>query len=68
MINGCFPVKINHWLMKLTDWKWRRKWKRQGYPEQEYDRAFLTTIHISKNHPVDYEKKVLEVLIKRTAN
>lgn len=54
-----FPAKLNHFLMKLTDRKWRRKWKRAGYPEADYDRAFMTSIHISKNHPVDYEKKVL---------
>jgi hypothetical protein len=54
-----FPGKVNYFLMKLTDRKWRSKWKRAGYPEVDYDRAFMTSIHISKNHPVDYEKKVL---------
>lgn len=62
LINCCFPAKMNHALMKLTNWKWRRKWKRHGYSEKDYERAFMTTRHVSKNHPVDYEKKVLEAL------
>jgi len=56
------PDKLNYGLMNLTDKKWRRKWKRAGYPENEYNRAFLTNLHISKNPPVDYEKKVLKEL------
>lgn len=58
-LNLLFPDKLNRFLMNLTDRKWRRKWKRFGYPENEYDHAFLTDLHISKNHPADYEKKVL---------
>jgi len=58
------PDKMNGTLMKITDRKWRRKWKRKGYPEKDYDRAFLTQQHISKNHPVDYEKKVLQTLTR----
>ena len=59
IIDLMFPAKLNKALMNLTDWKWKRKWKHYGYPEMDYDRAFLTELHISKNHPVDYEKKVL---------
>jgi hypothetical protein len=64
ILNLFAPAKMNHSLMKLTDKKWRRKWKRNGYPEKEYDKAFLTNLHISKNHPVDYEKKVLSSLLQ----
>ena len=56
------PGRVNRQFMNLTDKKWRRKWKRSGYDMNEYDRAFRTGIHISKNHPADYEKKVLESL------
>jgi len=62
LINLIFPEKLNRLLMNITDRKWRRKWKRAGYPAEDYDRAFMTTLHISKNHPVDYEKKVLSKL------
>ncbi|MCU0369913.1 MAG: hypothetical protein MUC31_00720 [Bacteroidales bacterium] len=64
IIGFIFPDRMNLLLMRFTDRKWRRKWSRAGYPEQEYDRAFLTDLHISKNHPVDYEKKVLASLVE----
>lgn len=62
ILNVLAPEKFNSWLMNVTDRKWRKKWSNSGYSEQEYDRAFQTEIHISKNHPMDYEKKVLESL------
>lgn len=62
IIGWLSPEKMNRSLMKITDRKWRRKWGRKGYPETDYDHAFLTNQHISKNHPVDYEKKVLQSL------
>ncbi len=63
-----FPERMNQALMDLTDSKWRRKWHRKGYPEEEYNRAFLTELHISKNHPVDYEKEVLGKLSQSAEN
>jgi hypothetical protein len=62
LIELIVPGRINQALMKLTDTKWRRKWKKAGYPEANYESAFHTTLHISKNHPDDYEKKVLKSL------
>jgi hypothetical protein len=62
LINLIFPEKVNRSLMNITDKKWRRKWRKKGYDMNEYDRAFRTGVHISKNHPTDYQKKVLESL------
>jgi hypothetical protein len=62
IINLCFPARLNRFFMMLTDKKWRRKWKKAAYPAEDYDKAFMTSLHISKNHPVDYEKKVLAKL------
>jgi hypothetical protein len=62
VFNVLFPERLNSFLMKLTDRKWRKKWKSKGYAMEEYDRAFHTSLHISKNHPQDYEKMVLESL------
>ncbi len=62
LINLICPKCLNRFLMSITDTKWRRKWRHAGYSEEEYNRAFQTEIHISKNHPVDYEKKVLNAL------
>lgn len=53
---------LNLLLMRLTDWKWRRKWKRKGYPMEDYDTAFKTTPYVSKNHPKNYQKKILAQL------
>jgi hypothetical protein len=52
-------IALNHFLMKLTDYKWRRKWKRKNYPMEDYSLAFKTTPYVSKNHPKNYQKKVM---------
>ena len=62
LINIFAPEKLNRFLMKVTDRKWRRKWRKHDYSESDYNRAFHTEISISKNHPADFEKKVLNKL------
>jgi hypothetical protein len=62
LANLLFPEQINLFFMEITDKKWRRKWSRKEYDPQDYEKAFYTSLHISKNHPVDYEKKVLKAL------
>lgn len=62
VINIFAPRRLNSFLMNLTDRKWRRKWKGHNYSEEDYNRAFQTEISISKNHPADFEKKVLSEL------
>ena len=64
MIGIMAPEKMNRWLMNITDSKWRKKWRHSGYTEEEYNKAFLTELHVSKNHPMDYEKKVMAKLNK----
>jgi hypothetical protein len=54
--------RLNHFLMKLTDAKWRRKWDRKRFPAEDYDLAFKTRINISKNHHLNYQKRVLSAL------
>ncbi len=56
------PGKSNSFLMKLTDIKWRRKWARKNFPMNDYELAFKTTLHVSKNHPLNHQKKVLNSL------
>lgn len=55
---------LNKWLMQFTDYKWKRKWKKRGYPMEDYKLAFKTTPYISKNHPKNYQKMVLKQLQK----
>jgi len=64
VINIFAADKLNSFLMNLTNRKWRQKWKRKGFDMSHYEKAFLTTEHISKNHPKDYEKSVLTDLTK----
>jgi hypothetical protein len=59
--------QLNLKLMKMTDNKWRKKWERKSYPMENYDQAFYTTLHISKNHPANYQSQVLGAL-KSDAN
>lgn len=62
LINLLYPAGLNRFFMWLTDTKWRRKWARKGYPAADYPLAFKTTLHVSKNHPANYQKRILDEL------
>jgi hypothetical protein len=64
IIESLGPNSINKKLMKLTDAKWRKKWAAKSYPMDQYEQAFYTTLHISKNHPANYQKQILNALDK----
>ncbi|MBI1222258.1 MAG: hypothetical protein GC180_06600 [Bacteroidetes bacterium] len=68
LINLFFPSRLNHLLMRITDIKWKRKWQRAGYPMEDYDLAFRTREYISKNHPKNYQKRVLTQMDKKRVN
>lgn len=51
---------LNIKLMNLTDRKWKAKWKRKGYDMSQYTLAFKTSVSVSKNHPKNYQKRVLD--------
>lgn len=55
---------LNRFLMKVTDNKWRKKWRKRDFPEDEYDLCFKTTPYVSKNHPKNYQKRILESIEK----
>lgn len=57
--------RLNVFLMNLTDRKWRKKWSKRGFDMSKYDRAFKTTLHVSKNHPNDYQEKIRQDLLKQ---
>jgi len=54
-LNRLHPEPLNHKLMKLTDIKWRKKWEKKNYPMEDYDLAFKTTLHVSKNHHLNHQ-------------
>jgi hypothetical protein len=68
MLNLLWPGNFNQFLMGLTDRKWRKKWKKKGFPMNDYDRAFQTTLHVSKNHPADFQKRIMLALGNDTQN
>ncbi|MCD6064284.1 MAG: hypothetical protein K0R82_2195, partial [Flavipsychrobacter sp.] len=53
---------LNKGLMTITDTWWRYKWQRKNYPMEDYDLAMKTRWYVSKNHPANYQKKVLRQL------
>lgn len=59
LLNHMWPQKVNGFLMYLTDVKWRRKWQKRNFPMDEYDIAMKTRWYVSKQHPLNYQKKVL---------
>lgn len=61
MFNRLLPQRMNYFLMKLTDKLWRYKWEKRNYPKEDYNIAMKTKWYVSKNHPLNYQKKVLEL-------
>lgn len=61
VLNKLAPQKTNNFLMNLTDKLWRYKWEKRNYPMEDYDIAMKTKWYVSKNHPLNYQKKVLEM-------
>jgi hypothetical protein len=66
LLNRMAPGAFNRFLMRLTDRKWRAKWQRKGFPMNEYDEAFYTTLHVSKNHPANFQRRILQALETNT--
>lgn len=63
LLESCFnPVGdlLNTYLMNFTDKRWRKKWEKKNFPMEDYELAFKTTLHHSKNHPANYQKKILQ--------
>lgn len=67
LINIFSPEKLNIFLMKFTDKRWRHKWEKKHYPMQDYDTAMKTRWYVSKQHPLNFQKKVLKYNAKQQA-
>ncbi|MBW7912779.1 MAG: hypothetical protein H3C54_03545 [Taibaiella sp.] len=61
LLNRIWPERVNLALMQLTDKLWRLKWQRKNYPMEDYDIAMKTKWYVSKQHPLNYQKKVLRL-------
>jgi predicted nucleotidyltransferase len=62
ILNLLFAGYLNKGLLQLTDKWWRFKWQRKDYPMEDYDLAMKTRWYVSKNHPANYQKRVLQRL------
>lgn len=62
MIGMLSSNRLNMWLMRITDYKWRKKWGKKKYPLEDYELAFKTRLNVSKNHLHNYQKKMLQHL------
>ncbi len=60
LFNILSPGRLNILLMKFTDKRWRKKWEKRNYPMQDYDLAMKTKWYVSKQHPLNFQKKVLK--------
>ncbi|MBS1687769.1 MAG: hypothetical protein JSS96_03530 [Bacteroidetes bacterium] len=67
-INILRPEQLNKRLMQITDTRWRNKWSKKNYPMADYELAFKTTLHVSKNHPANHQKRVLAKLSTLNSN
>lgn len=61
ILNRMWAERLNITLMVLTDKLWRFKWQRKNYPMEDYELAMKTKWYVSKQHPLNYQKKVLEI-------
>ncbi|BDS09651.1 NAD-dependent epimerase/dehydratase family protein [Aureispira anguillae] len=52
--------RLNHFFMHFTDKKWQKKWAKRGISTENYQLAFKTNLYVSKNHPSNNQKTILE--------
>ena len=66
---GLFPGKwgdaFNRFFLRLTIWWWRKKFKARGYPMEFFAQDFRSTTGESKNHPNDYQRRILRAYAKK---
>ncbi len=55
-----FASSLNKFFMSVTLRRWKKLYE-QNYSKTDFDIAFKTLPHVSKNHPKNYQKKILEL-------
>jgi hypothetical protein len=56
-LNACFPEKVEAYLKSVTMKRWRQIYEAK-YVGTDFQIAFKSKDHVSKNHPNHYQKKV----------
>lgn len=72
LLNRCAPQALDSFFMTLTLKRWKSNYGHSHAPD-EFRVAFKTNRHVSKNHPQNYQKKIvdqyekkLHIFLKRT--
>lgn len=52
--------RLNHYFKKMTLQRWEKLYRRD-YPDADFKVAFKTKDHASKNHPRNYQRKVMDL-------
>lgn len=60
LIDIFFGNVVNKFFMSLTLGRWKRLY-RKNYSEADFEVAFKTKKHVSKNHPKHYQRKVVDL-------
>ena len=61
MFNHFFPDGLDRFFMRITLRHWKKK-HGQSYPKAEFNIAFKTSRHVSKNHPKNYQRRIIQRL------
>lgn len=51
---------LDHFFMNMTLSRWRRKYQKK-YNKEDFDIALKTKKHVSKNHPQNYQRRVIQM-------
>jgi uncharacterized membrane protein YfhO len=60
LLDHCSPEKLNNLFEELTARRWKRLYK-SAYNKNDFDVVFKSNQHVSKNHPRNFQKKVLTI-------
>ena len=60
ILKNSFGAFVDRFLLKLTYRKWKRKFKFIG--KEDFDIAMKSTKNVSKHHPQNFQKKVIDTL------
>jgi hypothetical protein len=55
-----FGQRLDSFFMRMTSRRWRKMYGNE-YGKKDFDIAFKTKKHVSKNHPKNYQKRILDL-------
>lgn len=64
LLDHCSPEKLNDRFKELTTRRWRRLYEKD-YNKKDFDIVFKSNKYVSKNHPQNFQKRVLTIYQQR---